>query len=338
MSYENIILEKGMYATNKGFSATLEELDPSENYIGTPLEGLDAYERQLKRFDISVAGKNSDTVQKFFSTTSSAALFPEFVSRAVQKGIELQGEKDLSKILATTTKIDSKDYRTMLINWGNDINLDPVEEGAQIPETEIELIDKVVTLKKFAKMLCASYESLKFQRLDVFAIALRHVGENIARQQFDEAIKVLIKGDSAENGGCAVMPEAESIGYAQMLDLWSSLFPYKLTTLAISPDFAKKLYQIDEFKNYPLAGVNFQGTGKFGTPLGADIVCSKAVQTNGMQVVGFDKNYSLEKVVASDVMIESDKLIDRQIERTVVSTIVGFSKLSDNSMAGYETV
>ena len=38
----------------------LEKLDPSENYRGTALEGLDAFSRQLKRFDIKVKGRNSD--------------------------------------------------------------------------------------------------------------------------------------------------------------------------------------------------------------------------------------------------------------------------------------
>ena len=51
--YENIHLEKGMYGrSGQSFAKTLEELDPSEHYRGTPLEGLDAFQRQLKRFDI----------------------------------------------------------------------------------------------------------------------------------------------------------------------------------------------------------------------------------------------------------------------------------------------
>ena len=82
MSYDNIKLEKGLYTTGKGFTKSLEDLDPSENYIGTELEGLDAYQRQLKRFDIKVSGAGSDSVSKFFQTTDSSALFPEYVSRA----------------------------------------------------------------------------------------------------------------------------------------------------------------------------------------------------------------------------------------------------------------
>ena len=51
--YDSLKLEKGMYNVN--FTKALEELDPSDNYEGTELAGLDAYERQLKRFEIGRA-------------------------------------------------------------------------------------------------------------------------------------------------------------------------------------------------------------------------------------------------------------------------------------------
>ena len=87
--FENIKLEKGMYGrSGRSFSQALEELDPSEHYRGTPLEGLDAFQRQLKRFDIHVKGAGSDMVEKFFHTSDSAVLFPEFVSRVVRQGME----------------------------------------------------------------------------------------------------------------------------------------------------------------------------------------------------------------------------------------------------------
>ena len=86
--FENIKLEKGMYGrSGRSFSQTLEELDPSDSYRGTPLEGMDAFQRQLKRFDIRVKGAGSDMVEKFFHTGDSAVLFPEFVSRVVRQGL-----------------------------------------------------------------------------------------------------------------------------------------------------------------------------------------------------------------------------------------------------------
>ena len=65
MSYDNIRIEKSLYTTGKSFTQALEALDPSENYKGTSLEGLDAYERQLKRFDIKVSGETAILFQSF---------------------------------------------------------------------------------------------------------------------------------------------------------------------------------------------------------------------------------------------------------------------------------
>ena len=109
--FENVRLEKGMYGrSGKSFTQTLEELDPSERYRGTALEGLDAFQRQLKRFDIHVKGADSDPVEKFFHTTESSVLFPEFVSRVVRQGLEEGGI--LPDITATVTKFDGMDYRS----------------------------------------------------------------------------------------------------------------------------------------------------------------------------------------------------------------------------------
>ena len=82
--YENLKLEKGMYGqSGRSFAQTLEALDPSENYKGTSLEGLDAFQRQLKRFDIRVKGAGSDMVEKFFHTTDSAVRVTHFPSGTV---------------------------------------------------------------------------------------------------------------------------------------------------------------------------------------------------------------------------------------------------------------
>lgn len=112
MAFDNIRLEKGMYReSGKSFTQVLEALDPSENYKGTSLDGTDAFQRQLKRFDIKVKGAYSDPVEKFFRTMDSSVLFPEYISRAVRTGME--EANILPKITATTTTIDSMDYRSV---------------------------------------------------------------------------------------------------------------------------------------------------------------------------------------------------------------------------------
>ena len=137
-----------MYGTpGKSFIKVLEELDSSKNYEGSELAGLDAYQRQLKRFDIKVGGAGSDVVEKFFQTSDSAALFPEYVSRAVRQGMERANL--LPKLVATTTKIDCMDYRTITSNPSDDEkDLKPVAEGASIPQTAVRTQNNLVKLNK----------------------------------------------------------------------------------------------------------------------------------------------------------------------------------------------
>ena len=45
------------------------------------------------------------------------------------------------------------------------------------------------------------------------------------------------------------------------------------------------------------------------------------------KLIGLDKNYALEMINGSDVTVEYDKLIDRQLERAAITSISGFAKL-----------
>lgn len=331
MSFDNLILEKGMYAIpGKSFSEVLEELDPSANYVGTEYEGLDAFSRQLKRFDIKVSGTGSDTISKFFAATQSAALFPEYVSRAVKQGAN---EADLlPSIIAATTNINSLDYRTIAsVPTEDDKKLKRVEEGAFIPETTVKTKENLVKLHKRGRTLVASYEALKYQKIDLFSVTLKQIGAYIARQQFADAIEVLESGDG-NNNAAKIINAAESgkLSYNDMLSLFNELYPYSLNRIVMSPATMLKVMNLDEFKN-PLTGINFQGTGNPGNPLGAKLLRSNAVKDG--KIIGLDAGCALEKVVASDVSVDYDKLIDRQLERAVITTTVGFAKIFDEASA-----
>ena len=82
--------------------------------------------------------------------------------------------------------------------------------------------------------------------------------------------------------------------------------------------------KMEEFQN-PLTGLNFQGTGTLTSPLGATLLRTSAMPEGTL--IGLDRNYALEMVCAGDVMVEYDKLIDRQVERAAITSTSGFAKL-----------
>ena len=285
--FETVKLDKGMYSeSGRSFTKVLEKCDPSEQYKGTPLEHLDAFQRQLKRFDIKVKGMDSDVVSKFFATWESAVLFPEYVARAVRQGMEA--------------------------------------------ETSIRAQENLVKLHKRGRMLVASYEAIQHQRLDLFSVTLRQIGAYINRMHAADAIDVLVNGDGNNNaaqvytvGTAPISGTAGTLSYDALVDFWSQFDPYTMNTILVG-DAAAKLLKLDEMQD-AMAGLTFQGTGKMITPMGATMLRSSAVPSN--TIIGLDKHYALEMVKGSDVLVEYDKLIDRQLERAAITSISGFAKI-----------
>ena len=147
----------------------------------------------------------------------------------------------------------------------------------------------------------------------------------------EDAIDVLLNGDGNDNpaqeftvGSDPIGGAAGTLTYDDLVDFWAQFEPYEMNTLLVSGDMMRQMLKMDEFQN-PLTGLNFQGTGKLATPLGATLLRTSALESG--KLIGLDKNYALEMVQGSDVMVEYDKLIDRQLERAAITSISGFAKL-----------
>ena len=323
-NFENITIEKGMYQAKGGLTGALERLDPSENYAGTSLEGLDAFSRQLKRFDIRVSGRGSDCVEKFFQCSDSAALFPEYVSRAVRQGMERADI--LPKLVATVTEIEGMDYRSIVSAPSeDDKTLKIVGEGATIPQTTVKTRENLVKLHKRGRMLVASYEALRFQRLDLFTVTFNQIGAYIARAQLKDAIDVLLNGDGNNNAATNVaLTTAGTLTYADLLKLWANLNPYELNTILAPTQEMQTILGMTQMQDAH-AGLDFQGTGNMVTPLGATLL--HAPEMTAGTIIGLDKNCALEMVQAGGIMTDYDKLIDRQLERAAITCTAGFSKI-----------
>lgn len=322
-NYKTIKLEKGMYKDkNKSFSEILEELDPSENYASTPLANLDAFERQLKRFNIKVNGKNSDTVEKFFSTKDSQTLFPEYISRSINSGIT--EENKLTHVIAKTIKIDNLNYKNIIIQKPDTSKfLEEINEGAEIPELKLGLKESAIKLKKIGRKITCSYETLQYQKIAAFNIALKQIGKTFNEILFKDAIKTIVEGDGNENKA-KIINLKQKITFKSLLDLWTNLKPYNLTTLVVSPDAFQKMLTLPELLN-PQSGVNVQATGCLKTFLGANIVYDNSL--SGCFFVAVDKNFALNHIISQELSIESDKIIDKQLNTNVITMRYAFAKL-----------
>ncbi len=321
--YKDIKLEKGLYnITGKSFTKALTDLDPDENYKDTDLAGLDAFERQLKRFDIKVHGEDCDRVEKFFLSTESAVLFPEFVRRCVKEGMDKASI--LSEVVAATTLTDELTYRGLTVTKsGND---DAVPEAGTVPNTTVRLTAAGINLSKFARRLSCSYESIRKHRIETFAVILKDLGAQISRAVNKQATSVLSYGVSPQS------LSGESLTYADLADFWAAMKSYDMTTMLCSPTDMASILAFEEMK-YCVS--DYMTSGMVKTPYGVTLV--KCPDLDGV-AIGVDKNCALEMIYGTDIIVDFDKLISTQCDEIACSITVGFSKIASGAIAVLETI
>lgn len=311
--YNEIKLEKGLYnLSGKSFTSALEELDPSSSYVGTPLESLDAYERQLKRFNIRISGAECDRVEKFFTSTETAVLFPEFVSRNIRKGFD---ETILGSICAVKTNCESGQYLGCTLDDSADYKTSG--QGKALPEAFVTESETATVLAKYGRLISASYEAVRQQRLDVFGVMLRSIGVKLAASVTSEALGVLAK---------EVTPiTTTKLTYSDLAALYGEFDCFDMNTVIVSPAIASEIAAMDQ-----LSDSRINDNGKLRLPFGAELIKTPAADDD--TIIGIDKNFALEFITSSDLVMETDKLIDRQLDSITVSITCGFKKISSDAV------
>lgn len=311
--YNNVKLEKGLYnLSGKSFSQALEALDPSSEYTGTPLENLDAFERQLKRFNIKVSGSDCDMVEKFFTTTESAVLFPEFIRRCIKKGFD---ESVLNDIVAVSTRCESNLYAGCIIS--DTASYSTTAQGASLPTASVTESSTSLKLEKYGRLITASYEALRQQKLDVFGVMLRSVGIKLANSVLSSAVTALKTSITPIN--------ATTVNYATLASLYGSFDDFNMNCIMLSPANTATVLSLAQMEK-----TCADSQGKIRLPFGTEIICTTEVGND--TVIGLDKDFALEIITSSDLVLETDKLIDCQLDRIAVSVNCGFRRITNNAV------
>ena len=311
--YNDIKLEKGLYNLNgKSFTAALEELDPTSAYCGTPLEKLDAFERQLKRFNIRVKGSDCDSVEKFFTSTESAVLFLEFVTRSIRKGFD---DTILSSVCAVKTVVNSGQYLGCVLD--DSTAYDVCSQGETLPTATVTESSAATVLAKYGRLISASYESIRQQRLDVFGVMLRSVGVRLAAAVVKKAVEVLADG--------ADEVSTTELTYADLAELYGKFESFDMTTVIASPALAAKIAAMDQ-----LSDSSADADGRFILPFGSELIKTSAAGAD--TIIGIDRDYALEFITSTELVMETDKLIDRQLDQMTASITCGFRKITPDAV------
>lgn len=329
LAIKKIELQKEMYQearTKKlSFSEFLEQFDPIENYQGSALNKLDAFQRQLSVRKINL-------VRDFFETGDSVVLFPEFINRNLQIGMEkTKMEATLSEVASTTSTIDGTTYHGIEVDLPEtNLELARVSELSEFPVGILKTKEKETTLNKIGLQLKTSYESLRRSKINTLAIAMQLIGRYINKNLVHQLLEIMINGDGNSNPASVVTASAPgNITWDDLVDLDMAFDNFEPDFLIGNKTTIAKILKMDEFK-HPLIGADYLLKGKPFSVFGNSLRVNKNLPNN--KLLAFNRLAGVEILEEKGAsMVETEQLIEKQFQRIVISKVIGFNKMFADS-------
>jgi hypothetical protein len=281
------------------------------------------------------------TVHDFYSTdTGITSLFPAWIETEIQAGLLAAGI--VNEIIFGTEQVNSTKVTGLYNSTPSaDRELREIAEGAELPKATLTLADSIVTLNKFGRQIQASYEAMANQRLDALGQHLRDIATQVAIDETDQALHILIAGDGTTMGAAESdstdqdVATKGSIAYSDLISWYFGMDePYRIDKAVFGDTDLALIANLAEFKTDTYAGFgsNFSVPG----PKAVKYLRWSGGVTNSSYVdrlgIGIDSRRALRKYLwlggpsGGGLLQEQDKIITRQVNVWTFSYWCGFRK------------
>jgi hypothetical protein len=330
-------------------------MDPSEQYAGTELANMDAFQRQLffagiRTQSIPEKGIYADTVNRFFQSNvpGSQVLFPEFINRVMRQS--LIAPDVLPFLIAITTGVTNELARSIYTNdTVGQRRMYRVGQGAELPKTTFTAAERAIILYKYGRLLEGSYEYFRTVTIDLFSILLQRIALQANLDKADTAIDVAINGDgnnnAATNYNQGTLDTGTTPTYKAFVAFALKFYPYQLNTLVGGDTAFINFLSMARPSIDPFQILNFLQNGgilnqrvELGQNLFTDVKLVYLPSTPANVLVGLDRRFALEQfneIGAS--IVETDRLISSQRNQIAVSEKVGYGKIFNEASRTWTT-
>lgn len=204
-------------------------------------------------------------------------------------------------------------------------------EAATIEEGTISYGTKTVTVTKKAKGIKITDEAVKFSSLALLAIYLEDFGRLLGNSLNNDAVTTIINGEQSDLSEAAPVIGVENTSNGiTWLDLTRVAIRFGLigsvgTQIIANETTGLNFLNLAEVKN------RYQGTPLLGTQLRTpmampeDLYVSSKVGTG--KIVIQDPRASIVQLTAQPLIIETDRVVSKQINGTFASMYSGFAKI-----------
>lgn len=278
------------------------------------------------------------TVEKMLNTSElNRWLFPEIFRDAIRRGLEytpfygslVAAEETINGTGMTMPFMDFTDIDR------DEVRLRDTNEGATITEGEIiAWSEKQVTIKKKARGLKQTYESIMFTPIDLAAIFFEELGTQLGADLDRDLIEIALNGDQADGSESAPVIGATVAGTLSYQDLTRAWIRFRRigrnsSVMLTGEADAITILNMPEFqRTLPANGQAPSGvTLNIATPLptSQDIFVHDAIPAG--KIILIDRARAFVQLTAMPLLIESEKIVSRQIEGEYVSIITGFANI-----------
>jgi len=273
------------------------------------------------------------TVDRFFQSDPNAKwLFPDIVRESVLQG--MRRKPVYPQLIIRDEAVDGTAYDVPYVQEAaSEEELHSVAEGAAIPESEITYGDRIVRIDKKGRGVIASYEAIRRMSIDMLRVHLQRVGERLGRNLDARLAHVLVYGDSSGAATAALTLNTAAAGSWSYEDIVAGFMKLTLehyftpTHMLASGALCRTILSLDEFRDAAL--FDFAKTGNLPTPLGVRLIPMPDQPEHKLTIL--DAGYAVQKLTEQDLLVESDKLIQQQWDRTYLTVVTDFAVIYEKA-------
>lgn len=296
------------------------------NSSGEPL----SWEDILQDFGVDPLQSTLDNIITL-PGTDAKYLAPEVVREFILRGMGTS-----ANYMDLVAGVESVDSLTVTAPWFEMANNTPpiIGETETPPTTGYTWGEKSVKMKKRMTAIELSDEVVLSVKLPILSYWLQRFGVNLGVQLFKDAVTTLVNGDQADTSDAAAtigIGSSGSLAFSDFVRLWSrgNLIGQNWTTMVTSETMALQILALAEFK--PTAGGLGQAAVTVDSrnriiPTSLPHIISSDMDDD--EILFLDPTKAMIRCQFRGLLVESDRIVSRQISGSYASVMGGFLTIS----------
>jgi HK97 family phage major capsid protein len=219
----------------------------------------------------------------------------------------------------------------------SDAALAESEEGATIEVGTVTYGSKDVAVRKRAKGIEITYEAIEFNSLDMVALFFEDFGRILGHILNGDAVLALINGDQLDGSEAAAVIGVENtsngITYKDVVRVWiqMGLLGRNSTAIIGNATTALNYLMLPEVLKTQFPGATAMAQTRLRSPLPTMQDLFLSLKVPGQKMVFVDPSSALVQLTARPLLVESERIVSKQISGTFASIITGFANVQRNA-------